>query len=72
MLAKIKRISFVSFKMPILLCFMILIVFSCMGEDGVDGADGEDGDAFIAYWFVTPFIFVSDDPGIPVIAFNGT
>ena len=41
-----------------------------MGEDGEDGADGEDGDAFVSYWFVTPFTFVSDDPGIPVIASN--
>ena len=55
-----------------MIVLLVLMIFGCMGEDGSDGRDGEDGDAYVSFYFITPFTYVTDDPGIPSIIFSGS
>ena len=64
---KIKK--YIQLSMIVLL---VLMIFGCTGEDGSDGADGADGDAWVSLWFITPFSYITDDPGIPSLIFSGT
>jgi len=60
------------FKLTVLSLFTLTLILGCKGQDGIDGMDGEDGDSYVAFWFITPLIYATDDPNIPSIIFNTT
>ena len=56
-------------KLTILSLFTFTLILGCKGQDGMDGMDG---DSFVAFWFITPLSYATDDPNIPSIIYSQT